>query len=145
MRITVITQHLSASDLNYTVLKELTKMKGLGHEVCWMYENDCTPFIDIRLPRMSIGKMWEDQSVDGYIIATSIASAEIIQDLPNKKQKLFYVWNPEFLYSKKDYLSNLKAFNLPVYTRSESYQKLIYNYANKETVLQPFDLERICQ
>lgn len=146
-RITVISSHLSATDLNYRILVELSKAKKNGHDVCWMYENDCAPFTDIAIPRMSVGKMWEDQSNDGVIIATSIESASLIKSLPNKKHKVFYMWFLEFMWTKLDYLYNIKAMsNIDLYTRSDSYADLIENYSNiKPKVVSDFNLEQICR
>jgi hypothetical protein len=146
-RITVISSHLSATDLNYTILIELSKARKKGHDVCWMYENDCAPFTDIAIPRMSVGKMWEDQSNTGIIIATSLESAALIKDLPNKKNKAFYIWFLEFMWTKWNYLDNIAAMsNIDLYTRSESYRDLINNYSNIcPKVVPDFNLEEICQ
>lgn len=145
-RITVITQHMSTSDLNYQVLKELVRMHSLGHEVCWMYENDCPPFSEIKIPKMSIGKLWEDQSNNGTLIATSIESAALIKNIPNGKRKLLYMWNLEFMWAKGDYIENLDSLKgVEIITRSESYSNIINNYLNVKPRVLDFDLEKICQ
>jgi len=143
-KITIIIKHLGLTDIGYALYKQIENLKK-EYDVSILYEENVQPFFNFPCSKLSIGRLWQDQTNDGIIIATSLYSAELVYKLTNLKRKIFYVWDLEFLWNKKDFLENQKIFNmLPLVTRSESYASCISNYCNiQPSVINDFNLKEI--
>lgn len=74
----------------------------------------------------------EMMSFDGILIATSFSGAEKILKAVNTSEKVFYVYNLEWLSSPQSfqkYVSILRHPELKIFTRSQQYAKAIEKYA----------------
>lgn len=131
-KISIIVPHLSGSDLNLEVVNTFESLNKEGtHDFCIFYENDTMPFFKFPVAKMSFGRIWQDQSNDGIIIATTLNSAKIISKLPNRQRKVLYLWDLEFMWNKLNYIENLNTLHsIEVYTKNDIYKKLIENYGN---------------
>lgn len=69
----------------------------------------------------------------GTIVATDLDSAEILINSQTTANKIFYVWDLEWLHNpqKKNFLQNTNIYrNIEIVTRSKSYSDAVANYCN---------------
>jgi hypothetical protein len=125
----IILPHLGASQLTEEVLNSISD--GKNRYVLY-YENLANPYRPI--PYMNTN-ITETVHFKGRLIATTLFSASYILSNLNYTEKIFYIYELEWLKGRRDFLENLKTYrnqDIKLYTRSEEYSKLIGNYCNRK-------------
>lgn len=139
----IITKDLKMSQLNYEIFTQLQanqhKYKGV-----LIYKNLSETFMGLNFPILNYNKIFSGYLLENStIIATDLDSAETLSRANNKANKLFYVWELEFL-KNNNFERNQKIYNsLPLITRSQSYQQALENYANVRVDIMQLDLEKL--
>lgn len=137
--VSVIVPHLSPSDLNFFVLKNLMKLNAEKiSSITVFFENDAPKGFHFPFSTMNIGRLWQNQTNNGTIIATTLESARLIKSLPTGKRKIYYAWDLEFMWGKFNFVDNIEIMSdIEIYTRSESMADAIENYTGKRPKVVP--------
>lgn len=144
--ISVIVPHLSVSDLNFFVLKNLIKINiEKFSSITVFFENDAPKGFHFPFATMNIGRLWQNQTNNGVLISTTLESTRLIKSLPTGKRKIYYAWDLEFMWGKFDFIDNIEIMHdIETYTRSESMADAIQNYTGKRPKVVPdFNLAKI--
>jgi hypothetical protein len=76
----------------------------------------------------------ELNSFDGLIITTCIDTTLIAKNLVRHNDIIFYVWDLEWLHTRKDYFKNIEAFrDVTLATRSQVYAAELMKYSGTAT------------
>ena len=130
----IVLNSLSNSDLAFVSINQV------GHELNQETDTDCLflteekhpPCIPIPCARMNISEVY---SCKGLLISTSLSTANTVAKAIVEAEKVFYVWDLEFLRGKKDFVDNVKIYRNPALTliaRSQSHADAIENYCNRK-------------
>lgn len=127
----VILNHTSVSQLNIEVFKSLNKLSSNNDSICAFYKNLTPVCMQLDFGLFGLGHIHDVDS--GVIVATDLDSAEVLINSTTKANKIFYVWDLEWIHdhNKRDFLHNVSIYrNIKLYTRSDSYANIIQNYCN---------------
>ncbi len=124
----VIIPHVGPSQLTEEVL-EAAKYPQNVYSIFYEHETECYRAIPHLLSNVS-----ESLIFTGRLIATSLSSAKYVIKSLNHVQRIFYVYDLEFLREgKNNYIANLEIYRHPslkLYTRCEDYADRLRKYAN---------------
>lgn len=124
----IILPNLSASQLVEEVLQITEQDKGF---YTLYLENVTQPYRPVRSPIMNVS---ETVFFSGKLIATTLFSAQYILSNLCNTEKIYYVYDLEFLRGRTNFIDNIAVYrdpNLKIYTRSLEYAKLLENYCNR--------------
>lgn len=143
MQIGIIVNDLTPSQLLYEAIRELNRL-AMDHSVCLFYQNLSPCFYPTSFAHVNYNKIHSGHfDKDSLLIATNVQSALDLSKAKNIANKLFYVYELEFL-DNKDFNKNYEAYNsLPIVTRSESYKNALKNYANVEAKVAPLKVDEL--
>lgn len=125
----IILPNLSGGQLVYEVFDAIHGIKNnVDYDVVVFFED----YTDIPIkPPCACMHLTEIPNFKGKIIATNLSSASFLLKKTIITEKIFYVYDLEWIRGKNQYLINYKLYNsMPLYTRSEDYAKELKNYAN---------------
>lgn len=141
-RVGIILNNLTSSQIAYFAIKEANLYTDL--DISIFYENMALPFIDLKVPMMSVSELW---SYNGTVIATSIDTAIMLNKIISNINRVFYVNDIEWIRDKTNFLYNVQAFDkdIKVFARSNEHAKIIEAYGNVRVVdiLPIFNLKKI--
>lgn len=138
-KIGIVLPYLYTSDLAFQVLSQTSNK----YDFSVFYEETSMPVV---YPSCGIFSANEIFNYDGVLIGTTISNALSVAKTLKPTRKYFYIWDLEWLRSYKNYFYNLSAYQNPkltLITPSEDYRKEIKNYANRDSIVMPLDLEMI--
>lgn len=141
----VCVEDLLPSQINLEVVEELNRInKRYIINTCLFFEHPFRNDFDVKCSILNIGHIGSciKMNSETTIIATKLNHIELIKDL--NVNKLFYVFDPEFLDDPNFLRNNNLYRQASLITRSETYQKLLKNNFNVESKILDFDLEKIC-
>lgn len=125
----VILDNLAVSQLNHDVLTTLNRLVDTKLNICVFVKNISPSFADLKFGVFGLNHIHGVEN--GTIIATDLDSAAILSRSQTTAEKLFYVWELEWLLERKNFLENVSIYrSMPLYTRSKSYSDALFNYCN---------------
>ncbi len=125
----VILPHLGPSQLAHEVITKVNAERG-----CYSlyYEGLYPAYTRIHSSLMNIT---ESKYFSGRLISTTLSSAEYTLFSLQHIELIYYCYDLEFLRGKTDYIHNISIYRNPklkLFTRCESYAKILSDYCNKE-------------
>jgi hypothetical protein len=79
-------------------------------------------------PNFSVMHETEIFAYPGDVVATSFVTAEKILNIPNIRNRFFYLYDLEWLHSPRDFYENIKVYKnkkISLLTRNREYAKII--------------------
>lgn len=95
MKIGLVLNNFGPSDTAFDFLQSIDSVDR-SIDVMGFYLNPARPCI---APRLAICESYLSYSFDGALVATSLATADRVSKAATSKDRYFYVWSPEWLYS----------------------------------------------
>jgi hypothetical protein len=129
--IAIILDHIYASQIAYESINALNKIVDKNNDVAIFTKNISPSYIPAKFGIFGLHSIHNIS--DGTIIATDLDSAEVLINSQTTANKIFYVWDLEWLHNqqKKSFLQNVNIYkNIEIVTRSKSYSDAINNYCN---------------
>jgi len=149
LKIGLILPDLSSSQLTFLAVEQLNRIlhqSGAIDGVIFV-ENISKPAIPPACAIMDLSEIW---NFDGLLISTTLDNTNIMIKSVIPAQKVFYVWDMEWLRGtrKNDFKRNVDILRDPtikLVVRSESHAKCLANYANREAdlIVDNFDIGRV--
>lgn len=142
--IAVIVDKWECSQLCFLVSQWFNKIIEESNIDCVVFCKDSDPpFIQTNFSIMNISELY---SFGGLAISTNIENTKTLIKSCINANKIFYVWELEFI-KNKNYLDNLSVFNnkeIELITRSKEYSDEIKNLCNrKSSVIENFNIKEI--
>ena len=85
-------------------------------------------------PTCAVMNISEIFNYTGILISTTLSNTKLALKTTGDIQRIFYVWDLEWLRREKNYLDNLAVYrnpNIKLVTRSADYAQMIQNYTNR--------------
>lgn len=133
--VSAIVDHLGPSQKSFYLIKEFNKTSHRT-DICVsvFFERASIPVTPLMFSCKSIAFL------SGYhhvAISTTIANTDMLLKSNNNAKKYFYMWDIEWL-TKPSHYSNISKVlldpKLSIICRSESHEKLLFNFCNKKAV-----------
>jgi hypothetical protein len=127
----IILDHIYASQIAYESITALNKLVDKDNDIAIFVKNNSPSYIPTKFGIFGLHSI--HNIVAGTIIATDLDSAEVLINSQTTANKIFYVWDLEWLHNqqKKNFLQNVNIYrNIEIVTRSKSYSDAINNYCN---------------
>lgn len=140
----------SHSQANFFFIKNTNEFlqKYIGFDIIGFYEALAAPCIT---PNFATMQLSEAFSYDGTMIATTLNTAHKLIGFPASKNKLFYVWDLEWLRMPfKEYNALYSIYGNPELTliaRSQEHKRVLEMAWNRKVdlVIDNFDMEKLVQ
>ena len=133
IRIAAILSNLGPSQNSFYLIKEFNKLvKDVKYAPVCFYNNLSPPVVKSFFSCMNISYY---STYYGYTIASSVETANLMLKTHNSSEKIFYVWDLEWLRKPiafNDVVSIMRDERITLVARSEHHKDLIEKYANKE-------------
>jgi hypothetical protein len=127
----IILDHIYASQIAYESFTTLNKLVDRNNDIAVFVKNISPTYIPAKFGIFGLHSI--HNILAGTIIATDLDSAEVLINSQTTANKIFYVWDLEWLHNpqKKNFLQNTNIYrNIKMITRSQSYSDAINNYCN---------------
>ena len=129
----IIIKDFHPSQLIYYSVKyaNLLVNQGGEYDITFFYEQLSPISIKPSCAIMNISEIW---SFTGTLIATNLESALLLTKVISSANKIFYVWDLEWLRQYKNYLYNIQVYlsnELKLVARSIDHAKAINKYCNR--------------
>ena len=136
MKIGFILEDLLPSQLNFYVVNTVNKVlrESNEHDFVLFYEELTVPSMT---PQCAVMNICEIYAFDGLLIGTRLDHAARMANIASPSQKVFYVWDLEWMRGKTDFVQNMHGYRsdrVDVVTRSPSYARALQYYANLDKV-----------
>ena len=138
---------LSASQLSFNLIKNINDYSEDSHDdFVVFFENSTSSILNPNFSLMSLNEVW---SFGGFLVATSMSTANSLRKCFAPKKKFFYVWDLEWTRRHgKDFEISVQAFSDPsieLIARSKDHAKAIENYCNRkvENIVSDFNIEKL--
>ena len=131
----VILKDLSASWLSYLVLKQINTIieEKTNDDFVIFFENVAPMCMAPKCATMSVNEIW---NFEGTLVSTDFSTHEMLNAVINNKcNKIFYIWDLEWLRNKKNFIENISILRNPdveIVVRNKIHSKAFRNYANRE-------------
>lgn len=89
-------------------------------------------------PLCAVMSVAEIHTFHGKVISTSLDTTELMLKSPTSSERVFYVWDLEFIRDKSNYLRSLFLYRNPqlkIVSRSEDYARALEIFANRRSDL----------
>lgn len=148
MKIGVIINNLSASQLSFSVIQNIKDIQKEYPEDDYVifFENISAHVLTATCAVMNTTDI---PSFDGVLIATNVETCLTAISSVSPSRKFFYVWDLEWIRQEgKNFQHNIKAYTnktIKLISRSESHSKAIKNYSNVDPVgvVEDFNLKKM--
>lgn len=143
----IILPNLEMSQLSfetiYTINKEIASNNGYDYRI--FFEDLSARCID---PMCATMNSSEIHSYDGLLISTTLDNTKASLRTVGKVERVFLVWDLEFIRGQNNYIENIKIYRDPrikLVARSIDHAKVIANYTNRmaDMIMPKLSLERI--
>jgi hypothetical protein len=144
MNVGIIVPHMGASQISFTIIKEMDKIKA--HDKILFFENLMSSIIKPSCAMLCVNELGHFK---GNLITTNIENTLLALNICNRKavRIYFYVWDLEWIRRNRgNYLYNLPAYKdvNHLIVRSNYHVGPVENYSNrKPIVIEDFNLEEI--
>jgi hypothetical protein len=131
------------SERSIMVFEELNKKaRGLG-EASLFYVNLSSQVLPADFSIMNITEI--ANAYDWTLVATCLMSADILKMATIRAKKAYYMMDLAFLMKPYDFVKTYETLSkLKLIVRSEHHQRFIKNLFNLDSIVLPFELDKIC-
>jgi hypothetical protein len=134
MNIGIILPNLEPSQLAFETIYNLNEeiVAGSKHDYRIFFEDLSVRFMNPSCAIMNISEIWH---FDGLLVTTTLNNTRLALKTTGNIQRVFYVWDLEWLRGQNDYLHNLSIYRNPntlLLARSTEHAEAIYNYTNRK-------------
>lgn len=127
----------------YAINKEIASNNGYDYRI--FFEDLSARCID---PMCATMNSSEVHSYDGLLISTTLDNTKTALRAVGKIERVFLVWDLEFVRNPSNYIENMKIYRDPrikLVARSTDHAKVLANYINRnaDMIMPKLSLERI--
>lgn len=128
-KIGLILNNFASSQLAYF---GLTNEVPENFNLFGFYQNIANPIVE---PKFPLYHCFELYNFDGYLISTDVSTTQQMLKTFSAKQKIFYIWDIEWLRYKNRYEAYREVYcnpELTLVTRCDDYKRLIESLWRRE-------------
>lgn len=144
LKINILLDNLGNNQEAYTAISYANTLNDMdGYNVNLFIQNQLFPVLR---PNCGVFPIEKALYVDGMTISTSLSTAKYLKNSV-AKSKIMYIWEPEWLFSKMEYLETHRILNTKalLVAQNEYHGQAIFNVANRkpDALIKNFDLIEI--
>jgi hypothetical protein len=135
MNIGFVVNNVGNSDMSYDLIKTINRLgdDSNAYSPCIFFSTYVPPVMNPMCLSMNISGL---SSFTGIAVATSLETADILYRNSSNTKNYLYLWDLQWLYNAVNYemcVTILDSFE-KIFVRSESHQKIVNNYINKNNI-----------